>query len=1045
MAPATHFLPAPEIRKRFSGLSKDDENERIEAAKGLNVLLRNTNDNCDETIKYCLSRLIKGLTSANDSSRLGFSLALVELLYSLLDPKDPLPADLPFRSIIQLIIDHTKPSDGLTKQEERGFYFGRLFGLKALIETDLLFTKDSDVSKWQSVLTQLILLAQKKPWLRESCCLVIRNAALAIESSQRDLIKATCEELEQSGILKTSDGVGIWIALLQKHKAVLESLNIRFQKRLSPFEKSYLQTLAKILKESEAKDEENEKPAQKGSWNARLSWVWDAIFEFYTGSDVSTEETASISEFWQAVVNDGLFSNNSSEERKFWGFLVFNKALSAFDDKDTLTTIFSSNFMKCFINQLSAPERYLHKAAQKSLRIIKSKAEASPGVASTLLSCLLTGNGSPNLESITKTKFIEPLFCSADEQGKLDIVRFFRSFILKPNAEDTKSIEKSRQWAADQLLATIRSGKTELQTAWVSEIIDIFVLHGHFHVKSSNLSTEFSFSPATQSTFRTRLSSCLSELLQHPEFRDVVWPAKAVLLIKEKQQDEANEFAIAVDGDIEEEITKVFKIVSKLDKKSPTVGSRRYAFELMYSLLLLQLFNGESDAMDMLQDLHLVFEKIGKERKDGKTKKEKHRSKRQKHEYEQDDEEEQDSLEILIELLLGFLAKPSVLAKKMSQTVFKSFTDSLSVSALEPLLRPLAVNENQEGQKELFDVEDEDEVMGDGETSDSDSDVEEEDSDVEVIDVEDEQDDSADEGDSDISEASEDDSEDEGPLDEETRKLHAALADALGTSTDLNSNAGDSESDESMDDDQMFLIDEQLSNIFKQRKKAPNKKQQKASAKEVVVNFKNRVLELLELYVKADGKSDTKITIIVPCLEAMRRTGNQSVRAHAQDVLKALAQSNKKKSNTKDKDEESKESEPGLADPESAFEILKLVHQESAEQPPSQQSREHAVSCSQSSLYLSKLLISSDKSWLQRITELYFSETMISWMTDAKCGTQPALFTDFVTWAGTMRKSLTIPALAPALAATNASEKVKLSGKSTSSEKSEKKRKRKSK
>ncbi|KAF3188247.1 hypothetical protein TWF788_000925 [Orbilia oligospora] len=1049
MAPTTtHFLPAPEVRKRFAGLSKDDENERLEAAKGLNLALRNVTENRDETVKYCLTRLIKGLTSANDSSRIGFSLALVELLYSLLDPKDPLLTDLPFRSVVQLIVEHTEPTGGLTKSEERGFYFGRLFGLKAIIETELLFTKESDISNWQSVLTQLVVLAQKKPWLRESCCLVIRNAVLAIESSQKELVKVTCDELEKSGLIKSSDGIGIWIALIQKHNTTLEKLNIRPQKRSSPFEKAYLQTLAKILKESEGKDEDGEKLAQKGSWNARLSWVWDSIFEFYT-SDTPQKDIASFPEFWQAVVNDGLFSNSSSDERKFWGFLVFNKAISALENKDTISILFSPNLMKCFINQLSSPERYLHKAAQKSFRVIKSKAENSPSIASTILTCLLSRNGSPNFESVTKTKVIESLFSCADEQGQLEIVRFFKSLILEPAAEDTKSIEKSRQWAADQLLSTIRSSKSTPKSSYVTEIINIFVEYGHFNIKS-NLSADLAFSATTQATFRTRLSSCLSELLQNSDLKSTVWSAKAVLFIKQKREESADEFATTVDESIEEEIEKVFKIVSKLDRKTPALGSRRYAFALMYSLLLLQLFNGEPDAMDMLQDLHLVFEKIGKERKEKERKKDKHRHKRQKHEPEEQDhdheeeeeeEEEQDCLEILIELLLGFLAKPSVLAKKMSQTVFKSFADSLSASALDSLLRPLVVEETQEGQRELFDIEDEDEIMDD---ADSGEDDDGEDSDVEVIDVEedsaDEEDGEDDENEDEDEESSDeeedddddDDGDDDEPLDEETRKLHAALAEALGTSKDPNTSDA-SDSDESMDDDQMLLVDEQLSKIFKHRK-TPNKRQQRASAKESVVNFKNRILELLEIYVKGDGNCDEKIKVIVPCLEAMRKTGNPSVRSNAHNVLKSLAQSNKKKS---PKDKEDDTTTTIFTDPSSAFEILKQIHQESSQphhQP--QQSREHAASCSHCSLYISRILVAGDKSWIERITELYFTKTMVNWMTDAKCVTQPALFTDFVTWAGTIRKSLTTAVL------TLGGEKVEVTGKSG---KSDKKRKRKNK
>ncbi|KAF3934967.1 hypothetical protein ABW19_dt0209445 [Dactylella cylindrospora] len=1012
---AAHFLPIVDIRKQFAGLSKDDDDERIEAAKNLNLLIRKTSQDREQTVKYCLTRLIKGLTSSNDSSRKGFSLALSELLYSLLDEtsRSPISTDLHFRSILQLMIENTEPIGSLSKQEERGFYFGRLFCLRALIDSGVPLGRNTDISKWQSVLTQLILLAQKKPWLRETCFLVIRDCVRGIGRTEKDLIKVTCEELEKSRMIKTSDGVGIWIAMLQSHKSTLDSLNIQFQNRSSPLDKSYLQNLSKILKESEGRDEENnQRLMQKGSWNARLSWVWDDIFQFYAQGGASEESHASFEEFWQAVVNDGLFSNSASEERKFWGFLVFNKALAVFGDNETLASLFSPNFMKCFINQLGTPERYLHKAAQKSLRTIKLKAEECPGAVSTLLRCLLTGNGSPNFETIAKAKVIEPLFTCADKRGLLEIVQLFKTLLMHPDAEDAKAVGRSRQWAADQLLSMVRSNKIELHKSWVSEIINFLAEYGYFNIESPDISGDLSISPATQATLRTRLSSCLSELLQRSEFRDTVWSAKAILLIQKRREEGNNEFAIPIDETIDNQASRVTKIVSKLDKKSPTSGSRQCAFELMYSLLLLQLFNGEPDAMDMLEDLHIVYEKIGKESKKG-GRKDQHKHKRHKHKHDHDEAEEEGGLEILIELLLGFLAKPSVLAKKMSQTVFKSFVDFLSPLALEILLRPLGVSENQDGQKELFDIEDEDEDMGDASLSDEDDQGSELDSDVDITELdaqgEDEgseddsnSDDSEEDGDDDSDDG--DDDEEDGPLDEETKRLHAALAEALGTSADPNRNP-DSDSDEPMDDDQMLLVDEQLSKIFKQRK-APNKRQQKASAKESVVNFKNRILELLEIYVKGEAKNDEKIAVILPCLETIRRTTNQAVKGHAQNVLKALTQSNKKKGNAKEKDEDHTEAEIRFSDPDAAFEILEQIHKESALRS---QSREHTNSCSQCSLYISKLLINTDRSWIQRITQLYFSETMVSWMTDSKCGSHQTLFTDFVTWAGTMRNSLTAP------------------------------------
>ena len=44
----------------------------------------------------------------------------------------------------------------------------------------------------------------------------------------------------------------------------------------------------------------------------------------------------------------------------------------------------------------------------------------------------------------------------------------------------------------------------------------------------------------------------------------------------------------------------------------------------------------------------------------------------------------------------------------------------------------------------------------------------------------------------------------------------------------------------------MMTLDAKLVEIFSQRKKAPNKKEKKG-AKENIINFRNRVLDLLEI------------------------------------------------------------------------------------------------------------------------------------------------------------------------------------------------------
>jgi DNA polymerase phi len=105
-----------------------------------------------------------------------------------------------------------------------------------------------------------------------------------------------------------------------------------------------------------------------------------------------------------------LFSSSASSERKFWGFLLFQKILKeAAQYPVLLDPLFSQNLMRCLINHVSKEDRFLHRAAEKSLKTIQQIVEAKPDLASVIIKKLLTGSGVYNFDHVTKTKTIEKL------------------------------------------------------------------------------------------------------------------------------------------------------------------------------------------------------------------------------------------------------------------------------------------------------------------------------------------------------------------------------------------------------------------------------------------------------------------------------------------------------------------------------------------------------------------------------------------------------------------------------------------------------------
>ena len=61
---------------------------------------------------------------------------------------------------------------------------------------------------------------------------------------------------------------------------------------------------------------------------------------------------------------ESLFSASASNERKYWGFVIFQRVLPRVKSAD-LPMLFTKNFMRTWINHLSQFDRYLHSFAKQ--------------------------------------------------------------------------------------------------------------------------------------------------------------------------------------------------------------------------------------------------------------------------------------------------------------------------------------------------------------------------------------------------------------------------------------------------------------------------------------------------------------------------------------------------------------------------------------------------------------------------------------------------------------------------------------------------------
>lgn len=298
----------------------------------------------------------------------------------------------------------------------------------------------------------------------------------------------------------------------------------------------------------------------------------------------------------------------------------------------------------------------------------------------------------------------------------------------------------------------------------------------------------------------------------------------------------------------------------------------------------------------------------------------------------------------------------------------------------------LDAKENLAGQQEMFDQQEdgnddhhEDEDMIDADEVDEDEDGDE-DSD---------KDPSSEEEESSEIEVEEDEDEDDAELE----AFDAKLAEALGThraDKDLEE-ASDSSSESGMDDDQMEAIDEQLVKVFKTRSQIMSKKKDKKDAKENMVNFKNRVLDFVEIYIKKCHASIVALDLILPLLRLARKSTTQQICQKSHGVMREYVKSCKGPAIPP----------LGDTDTEPVWELLQAIHKEATlSAPPA-----HAASCSLGSLLVVKVLVAHDKQNVLRVVDVY-GETRKQQLLNTKCHVKPTFFTDWSNWCQTATTQL---------------------------------------
>ncbi|KAE8373088.1 DNA polymerase phi-domain-containing protein [Aspergillus bertholletiae] len=958
----------------YEDLASEKDEIRLKAAQALVSQFTPDKNATDDQIQKTLRRLFRGLCSSRKAARIGFSIALTEILSQILSsPRESSEFDIP--KVVGLWESQSSSSGSESGQEQRDHHFGRLFGAEAIIKSSILFKPEAPFSEWTKLLDLVFALAKKKPWIREECGWIIYRCIYELSAQKADakFVESALEHLCTNELARTPEGVAIWLAAKDLFPKV--KLPTKVWKHDDPLDAKERNQLAKVMKESSVSEGEGENKGsnakQSGVWNSKLHFAWDAVLSRLSEASAkeSKSKTSRLSfiDFWAEVVDNGLFAASSSDERKYWGFLLFVKVLNDCP-LQLASLVFTKNLVRCLTNQLAVEDRYLHRMAAKAAKTIQTRVSKEPEFAAASVNGLMGSAGAVNFDQVTKTKTVEKIVVEANLDALKQIVPLFEKLIACPGTSDSKVAASSRQFLAGLLLSIVRSrasanGESEEGAKEVLEhILFTFARFAYFVEKDGESRGQVAAEPAlteqTQELFRSRINSCLNSLIANQKYATDL-PYAVVRKIRDAaKSEEYGKFIIAMDDTLQDSVKGAFKSLKKLSSTGETAGVD--AFKLLYSMTILQVYNGDADAVSMLDELDFCFSKIFGDKKSKK-------------------EETADASDALVEILLSFASKPSQLFRRMSEQVFGAFADKISENGLDSLVSILEAKESLAGQQEMFEQDDEE-----GEGDEEMMDIDEDDSDVEVVDAE-----GSDDEEDDEDEEEEGSEEEEDGNDDEEAIFEAKLAEALGTHRADQALDDDEGSDADMNDDEMEEVDQQLAKVFQARRDALSKKQDKKDAKGNMVNFKNRVLDLLEIYVKKCHSKLLALDLLLPLLRLTRKSTVKQISNKANSVLRDYTRLCKGSAL------------PKLEDAEPAWELLNSIHKEANHSgPPS-----HASACSQASLLMVKVLVAHDKNNISGVVDVY-AETRKQQFLSKKCHVQPSFFTEWNNWCVSASKQM---------------------------------------
>ncbi|KAJ2784893.1 DNA-directed DNA polymerase [Coemansia javaensis] len=875
---------------------------------------------CAGDVAYGVRRLIKGLGSGRDGARQGYAVALAELLGRV--------RCISARVVLDLLWSSTEATRSMKGQEQRDVWFGRVFGMMAVVQSGLLGRAGAATAvDLRKMAMELAAIGGKKSYLREVAYAVLGAMVPVLGrlsgADMGELVAMFVDVALDKGAIETPDELLLalrlrraypgydWAAALpQWHGAHM--LSAKNAARVVP-----------ILCEVSA-----DNTALFSSWHPQLHSVWDEVLDLYFNKrrafEVESLRPMEFSALWDRVVENGLFAGTASQFRRYWGFLVLERLLPHLSEEN-VPAMMTPNIVRTLSDNVSLTGKsHLAKAglrvAERLIEVCEGNTKVGLAVLTHLLNQKSTiqapGAGKTSLRTMMATRIVAKL----DSAAIVGYVEYLQRVFLTPRRARTKSgvadpssainvsdksLERQRAWAVDQMIRVARFAQLPISDELTAGVVRFVVAQAAFRIHGDAPSAAVAagavgaaelavvpvppLSGTTREYCATAVIGLVGDLNRHT-------PAdgeeKAETAEAEAKADASNSssssggklatgrardgtawatatLGAVLDlaaargvqevrrdlGEVRRDLGAALKVLremggeaARLAAGGSTVEAQRvHVLELLLGTVCVMAAlapgaQARAEHLEAVPELTECYRRLqaaaAANKGPGRTPKSRKARAGAGDDVISGGDDEPQPVEVLTDMLLGFLARESSVLRRLCEQVFAPFAGLLTARAMESITGVLLTREGDaDGAVEADAEMDVDvDVDVDGENAE------------EAMDVE---------------------MADEAVDEELRRKIQEALGDG-GAAMDEASDEGD---EEEYDDEQMTVFDDKLAEIFR------HKREQKTAARDLKItltNFKLRVLDLAEAFLARQGESALVVPLVAALVDLARATRRDS-------------------------------------------------------------------------------------------------------------------------------------------------------------------------